>query len=496
MRKIVFCCIVVVIGFGSVSKLYGQVDSLVLDLQRVVDLANKESLSAYRAKNVYLSNYWEYRTFKANRLPSLGLNLTPIRYNRNFTKRYDSEKDIDIYRKQQSLYSYGSLSLQQNFDWLGGTFFVDSDLGFYRNFGDNAYTQYNSVPFRVGYRQELLGYNPFKWEKKIAPLKFQVARQELLYNIEKTAEEATTYFFSLAMAQAKYKLAEYNLKSSQKLYEIGVERHKIASVRQSELYTLKLDKINAQNALQNTKIEIQRAMFALATYLDLDKHTYITLKLPAKPKVFNIVVDNAVALAKENNPQFLKAEQEILTLEQELAVAKLKRYFNASLSASVGFNQVAETFSDAYKSPLQQDIFSVTLSIPLLDWGVRKGKYNVAKNDLSVAELSAKQNALKIEEDIIMTVGDFSVQQELIYSAEEALKLAKMAYEQTQERFIIGKVDLSSMTLANNRHQEAQRNYISALQNYWLSYFKIRRLTLYDFEKDQPINISFDEIEK
>ncbi len=162
----------------------------------------------------------------------------------------------------------------------------------------------------------------------------------------------------------------------------------------------------------------------------------------------------------------------------------------------MGFNQVAETLDAAYKSPLQQDIFSVTLSIPILDWGVRKGRYNVAKNNLNVAELTAKQDALKIEEDIIMTVGDFSVQQKLIYSAEEALKLAKMAYEQTQERFIIGKVDLNSMTLANNRHQQAQTNYITALQNYWLSYFKIRRLTLYDFEQEQPLGVSFEDIEE
>ncbi len=496
MKKIVVYFVVVTAILISYPKAYGQADSLVLDLQTVVGRANKESLTAFRAKNQYLANYWQYRTFKAERLPSLSLNVTPFRYNRSFTKRYDSGKDIDIYRKKQSLYSYGNLALQQNFDWLGGTFFVDSELGFSRNFGDNSYKQFSSVPIRIGYRQDLLGYNPFKWEKKIEPLKFQVAQQKLLYNIEQTAEEATRYFFNLAMAQAKYELATYNLKSSEKMYEIGKERHKIASIRQSDLYTLKLDKINAQNSLENAKIEIQRAMFALATYLGMDKHTHISLNLPSKPKVFAISVEDAVKLAKENNPKFLEAQKNVLELKQQVAQTRIRRYFNASLSASVGFNQVAETLDAAYKSPLQQDIFSVTLAIPILDWGVRKGRYNVAKSNLNVAELTAKQEALKIEEDIIMTVGDFSVQQKLIFSAEEALKLAKMAYEQTQERFIIGKVDLSSMTLANNRHQQAQKNYIGALQNYWLSYFKIRRLTLYDFEKEQPLGVSFEDIER
>ena len=41
---------------------------------------------------MYLSGYWEYRTYKANRLPSLTLNMTPAQYNRDITKRYDSNR--------------------------------------------------------------------------------------------------------------------------------------------------------------------------------------------------------------------------------------------------------------------------------------------------------------------------------------------------------------------------------------------------------------------
>jgi outer membrane protein TolC len=72
------------------------------------------------------------------------------------------------------------------------------------------------------------------------------------------------------------------------------------------------------------------------------------------------------------------------------------------------------------------------------------------------------------------------------------MELAKLAYDQTRERFIIGKADINSLTLSTNRRQEAQRNYILALKNYWQSYFKIRKLTLYNFEKRTPIAETFD----
>ena len=67
-----------------------------------------------------------------------------------------------------------------------------------------------------------------------------------------------------------------------------------------------------------------------------------------------------------------------------------------------------------------------------------------------------------------------------------------MAYEQTRQRFIISKADVNSLTLSLNRQQEAQKNYISALQNYWLNYYKIRKLTLYDFESGISLSERFD----
>lgn len=465
---------------------------LVLTLERTIEIAADSSLEVFRSKNMYLAGYWEYRTYKAGRLPSLALNLTPAQYYRDITRRYDSTDDIDVYRKQQYYYAYGGLSVTQNFDMLGGSFFVDTDLGYMRNFGDNSYSQFTTVPIRVGYSQELLGYNPFKWERKIEPLKFEKVKKELLYNLENINEESTRYFFELAMAQAEYDLAKDNVASTDTLYKTGLQRHQIASITQADLLTLKLDAINAKNTLQNKDNALKRAMFSLASYLNFDKNTEIRLRLPGRPQNMEISVNDALIYARENNPHFLELRQKILEAEQEVDKTKKEAMFNASVRASIGFNQVANDIKDAYRNPLQQDIVSISVSIPIIDWGIRKGKYNIAKNTLNVTQISARQNELTIEEDVIMTVSEFNIQQDLIVSAEEALDLAQMAYAETKQRFIIGKADINSLTLSLNRQQEAQRNYISALSDYWLKYFKIRKLTLHDFETGISLSNQFD----
>ena len=311
MKKLIF-----LIGWGlgiCLPAVQTEAQQLVvLDLEKTIRLANDSSLEAFRTQNMYLAGYWEYRTYKANRLPSLTLNMTPAQYNRDITRRYDSEQDLDIYRSQQSFYAYGNLAIRQNLDLTGGTFYIDTELGFMRSFGSNPYTQYTSVPIRLGYSQSLVGYNAFRWERKIEPLKYEKVKKEYIYNAEQVSELATTYFFDLAMAQAEYDLAKDNVASTDTLYSIGMQRLKIASISRADLLTLKLDVVNARNTLQNAASSLKRAMFALASFLNMEKNTQIRLELPGTPRSLVVPVDEALAAARTNNPDFLELKQNIL----------------------------------------------------------------------------------------------------------------------------------------------------------------------------------------
>jgi outer membrane protein TolC len=480
--------------FIGLSALAQQPRTLVLDLESTVQLAGDSSLSAFRAKNMYMASYWQYRTFTAERLPSIWLNMTPIRLDRGFVQRYDSELDIDVYRRQQQLSSFGRISARQNFDLTGGTFFMETELGYLRNFGVHTHNQFRSTPIRIGYQQDLIGFNRFRWERRIEPLRFQRAKQELISQLEQTAEIAAGFFFELAMAQAEYELAQERKTNTERMYQVGQERHRIAAIEYADLLSLRLDRVNAQNSLQNAEARLNRAMSALASFLNIDPNTKIEVRLPDYPEEFFISVEQALMHTRQNNPQYIESQQQLLESEQELDRRRREAMFNASISASVGFNQVADVFRDVFRNPLQQDIVGVTLSIPLVDWGVRRGRYNMARNNLNIVQLSAQQSENRLEEDVIMTVSDFIVQQQQIRSTIEAVALARMIYEQNQERFVIGTTDINRLTLSAISRQEAQQNYIRALQSYWQSYFKIRRLTLFDFKENRPIEVDFNRV--
>ena len=363
-----------------------------------------------------------------------------------------------------------------------------------RNFGSIKGNQFSTIPVRLGYRQDLIGFNTFRWERRIEPMKYEKVKREFIYNMETVSEDVVNHFFNLALAQTELRLAEENLATSDTLLSIGERRFKIASISQADLLTLRLDRVNAQNTLENARIEIKRARLSLATYLGLDSDTEIEVTLPGKPRIVAIPEERALEYARENSPVVMQHRQAVLEAEREVNRTRVQSWFNASLDASIGFNQVARTFGEAYRHPLQQDLVSLSISVPLVDWGVRKGKYNIARNTLNVAQIAARQEELSLEQDVTITLRDFESRQRLVSTAVEALDLADMAYAQTRQRFIIGKADINSLTLSHNRQQEASKNYITSLQNYWLSYYKIRKLTLHDFELDVPIQAQFDAV--
>ena len=113
-----------------------------LTLDDAIRIANDSSLTVFRYQNLYASGYWEWRNYRANRLPSLSLALTPARYYRYITQRYDSQENIDVFRGQQMYSESAGLTATQNVDFLGGSVYLETDIEYLRNFGDIKVTQF------------------------------------------------------------------------------------------------------------------------------------------------------------------------------------------------------------------------------------------------------------------------------------------------------------------------------------------------------------------
>lgn len=460
---------------------------VVLDLDRTISLSTDSSLSAQKYQSVYDVSRYEYLSWQASRKPQISLQSTPVMYERYMTQRYVSTEDVDVYRQQRTFYSQAGISATQTMENWGGYFYGSTQLGFLRTFGDQNQTQFMTVPVAVGYKQDLLFYNPLKWAKKIEPLKLARAEKELVYGIETTSEEAVARFFTLALAQDQQRMAEEYLASCDTIYAIAERRYKIASIPKAELSMLELQKTNARTSLTNARIARNRAAKELATYLGMDRATDIELIIPSVIGSMHVDATEAIALARENNPTYLAKRQTTAEARREAERAKVEKNFSVSLDASVGLNQVADNFSEAYRNLLSQDKATITLSIPLKDWGKRKNAYLAARSTVDVAERAEQESARDIELEVALTVADFNERQSIVETSRQALTIAEDTYAQTLQRFIRAQANAYDLSLAQSHWQTARQNQIASLQNYWLSYFHLRRLTLYDYQHNKSI---------
>ena len=61
------------------------------------------------------------------------------------------------------------------------------------------------------------------------------------------------------------------------------------------------------------------------------------------------------------------------------------------------------------------------------------------------------------------------------------------AQEMRRPGFIRAQANAYDLSLAQSHWQTARQNQIASLKNYWLAYYHLRRLTLYDYQRHEPI---------
>ena len=479
MKRILLClylCVAAVLSSTAQSH-------LVLNIDRTVQMATDSSLQVRRYRSDFLSSRYLYLSWEASRKPQISLSSIPVMFEQYMTRRYLSDEDLDVYRQQRLFYTEAGLSFSQTMEPFGGQFYGSSQLGYLHTLGNTVQQQWMTVPLALGYRQDLLFYNPLKWDRKIEPLKLTRAQKELAYRIETTSEEAVEKFFALALAQDQLQMAREYLASCDTIFAIARQRYKISSIPKAELSILELASTNARTTLTNARITRNRAARELATLLGLEPDTDIELVIPSVDGSLRVDLEEALMQARENNPAYVQARQQALEARRDADKARVEKSFNVSLDASVGLNQVAGQFVSAYLHPPVQSMANITLSVPLLDWGKRKNLWLAAVSALESAEQAESEAARNTERDVTLAVEEFNERQDIVETASRALSIAEEAYTQSLQLFIRGQANAYDLSLAQSHWQNARSNHIASLQNYWLAYYRLRRLTLYDFRR-------------
>ncbi|MCX6253543.1 MAG: TolC family protein [Bacteroidia bacterium] len=492
MKKLLLFSIIVVLIFFSKKTIAQDVKKLTFE--EVIKIAEEQSPNALMAKHRFRASYWQYRSYQAQYLPSLTLSGTTPDFSNGLDKVYNSESDQYIYLPKNTISNLGTLSLSQNIGPTGTIIALRSDLTLFRDIEKNLPTNYISNPVSIDITQPIRKYNTLRWQKKIEPVKFNAAKKTYLTNIEAVHMNAVQNFFSLALAQINKQIAEMNYSNADTLFRIAQGRYQLGTIAEDELLQMQLSWLNAETARKQADMNLRDKQIRLASFLGYNENVTLELILPSEIPDLQVDMKEVLDLALNNNPEILNQQINVLNAQSNAAQAKASKGLNASLTASLGYSQQSTDFATAYDKLSNSQRVRVGFTFPILDWGLGKGRYQMAKSSLELAQVQAKQSLVDFQQNLFLDVEQFNLQKSQVAIAAKSDTVAMKRYEVTKQRFLIGKIAVLDLNDADSRKDQNRRAYVMSLQDYWNYFYNIRSLTLFDFINRRPLETDYDKL--
>ena len=232
-------------------------------LEDVIVLAQSKSLPALVARYSFISSYWQFRSYRAQFLPSLNLGADLGQYNRSIVALQDAETGETHYVQNDNMNNSLQLSIDQNIPFTGGIISLNTYLNRFDQFSPYGDLTYNSNPVNIYYQQPIFQYNRLKWEKKTEPKRYEMSKRLYLEDMEDIAVTATTYFFNVLRSQKSLEMARSRYESTQQLYAIAQERFSIGTYTKDELLQMELQLLNADIAVASAEVELRQSMLSL-----------------------------------------------------------------------------------------------------------------------------------------------------------------------------------------------------------------------------------------
>lgn len=464
-----------------------------LSLSVAIQIAQEHSYDAMVAKLSFMSQFWSYRSFKAEMMPAVNMSGNLLQFDRSMAETRNFDDGRIAYVENNSMSNSLALSVDQNIVALGGKLSVLSYLYRLDQFSYDSKI-YNSQPIRIRYTQPLWAYNSLKWQKKTEPLKYENAKRAYLESMEDIAIQTVNLFFNVLSAQSTYQQSVSILKDRQYLFEIAKKRFDLGTITKSELLQLELSLLNAQMDVKNNELILKNQKFRLCSYLRLYNNDDMELIPPFTIPDVMINIEEMVDKAMANSSHNLQQQISRLESEKLVSQAKANKGIQVQMNAELGFNRTTNHFNEAYRNLKDNEIVGLTVSLPIFDWGVSKGRVKMAEADLEVTKTQLEQAHETYLQELRTTILQFNMQSDQCKNALRAQDIADERYDITKQRYEAGAVTVTDLNTAQQESENARAQYFRQLQTFWTGYYNLRRATLYDWERKQDLTTDFDAV--
>lgn len=457
----------------------------VLTLEDALSIALKESYGIKSAEYSLISSQKTLEAAKLGLRTSIDMEFDLPRYSKTLSSQFNPSTGIEeffevgyttfesrLFFSQPIVYTNGTFSLIGSL-WKRDQFKQDQDI---------PIDYYTNLSLR--FQQPLFTFNSLSASLSRAEINLEKsernytrAEKEVIYNV-------TAGFYRLYQSKKNVEITKEKVNQTQTSYSTALNKFKAGLIAEVEALQLEVDLASSKNELLNAERNFNEAKddFKLLIGLPLEEIIDVVTELDYKPIIVNTQI--AIDFALANRAELLNAVSDIDL--QNLSVDEIDSRGNISamLSANYGINKNDDELRDIFHDFAEDRSLTLTVSLPVLDWGKNNREVESAEANLAMAQLSYINLKQQIQKEIIAVVNRIESAKARVEVLSKSVEVAQKSFDISLARFQAGTItsfDLSQMQL---RLTDAKTTSLNALIDYKLALADLSRRTLHDFEKE------------
>ncbi|MCR4439484.1 MAG: TolC family protein [bacterium] len=457
----------------------------VLTLQEALDIAMQQSPDIQRSQLNLQRSSESLNAQKAALKSQFSLSITPADYRNervfnSFFSRWNTN---------ETKTSSGTFTISQPIKWTDGTLALINRFAWQDAYSEFQHTRSKTFSnnLYLSWQQPIFTYN--RTEMALRRLELDLEDAALSYAIRKLALERSVAqaFFDVYRNKMSLEIAREELANQGQSYQIIKNKVDAGLSALEELYQAELNLSTSKSNVENKQVALENSLDSFKQLIGVSLFEEIAVQADITHQPVQVDLQKALDHGLQWRMELRQARIDIETSQFDLVQASATNEFRGDVTVSYGVIGTDERLANIYEVPTKNQRFSLSLEIPLWDWGEKKSRIKSAEAVVKTRELSLEEERNNILIAIRQVYRNLQNLESQIEIARQNVRNAQLTYDINLERYKNG--DLTSMDLQLYQNQLSQKKLalVDGLISYKIELLNMKIQSLWDFERNESV---------
>ena len=481
--KFLTLVLLLVIFNTGFMRTYGQKGLLLSD---ALQIAETNSPTIKKSMLNLVRNQENLNAQRAALKSKFSLSVNPFEYSK--TREFNDL--ISKWNTRETKQSYGSLLVSQPIALTDARVTLTNKLGWNNSFSEynNSRTKGFSNNLFLSIDQPIFTYNRTKLNVK--ELELALENAQLTYSIQRLAmERQVTSIFIWFTSNSKVLISPgRHMTTCKKSYEIVKNKADAGISAKEEMFQAELNLATTKSDYENKLVSLENAKDDFKLLVGISLYDDIIVIPDISVDTVSIDISFAIDQGLANRMELRQRAINIETSQFDMIQTKALNEFKGDIGLSIGLFGDNEKLGKIYDSPTDNQQVSMSLTIPLWDWGERNSRIKAADASIQTNEITLEEEQNNVILGIRKVYRNLSNYKNQIVISRQSVTNAQLTYEINLEKYKNGDLTGMDLNIVQNQLSEKQLALTNALIQYKLELLNLKIQTLYDFEKKEAVS--------